>query len=76
MNDQEPLFTTWKFREHDGIEQEQCRCIDYIFYKPDAFSPVALLKLPTKEEIGENGLPSDQYPSDHLALETVFQILA
>ena len=36
------------------------------------FIPIAILKLPTKEEIGPNGLPSDHYSSDHLALETKF----
>lgn len=74
-NDQEPSFTTWKFRRHDGIEHEQCHAIDYIFYKPEGFTPIAILKLPTKEDIGSNGLPCTQYPSDHLALETVFNII-
>lgn len=74
LNDREPTFTTWKFRAHDGIEQEQCRTIDYIFYKPQGLTPVAILKLPSKEEIGPNGLPSNEYPSDHLALETIFKI--
>ncbi|CAF4151487.1 unnamed protein product [Rotaria sp. Silwood2] len=74
LNDKEPLFTTWKFREHNGIEEEQCRTIDYIFYKPEGFVPIAILKLPSKEDIGSNGLPSNEYPSDHLALETIFNI--
>jgi endonuclease/exonuclease/phosphatase family metal-dependent hydrolase len=73
-DDKEPPFTTWKFREHDGVENEQCRTIDYIFYKPEGFVPVAVLKLPSKEDIGMNGLPSYEYPSDHLALETIFKI--
>jgi hypothetical protein len=74
LNDKEPLFTTWKFREHDGIEEEQCRTIDYIFYKPEGFVPIAILNLPSKEDIGRNGLPSNEYPSDHLAVETIFKI--
>lgn len=74
LNDSEPQFTTWKFRKHHGVESEQYRCIDYMFYKPDGFKPLAVLRLPTKEEIGPNGLPCDQYPSDHLALETVFSL--
>ena len=74
FNDNEPMFTTWKFRENDGIEVEHCRTVDYIFYKPEGFSPIAALKLPSKEEIGSNGLPSNEYPSDHLALETIFNI--
>jgi nocturnin len=74
LNDKEPLFTTWKFRAHDGIEDEQCRTIDYIFYKPEGFVPIAILNLPSKEDIGQNGLPSNEYPSDHLAVETIFKI--
>ena len=74
LNDQEPPFTTWKFRENDGVESEQCRTIDYIFYKPGGLAPVAILKLPSKESIGPNGLPSNEYPSDHLAIETIFNI--
>lgn len=74
LNGVEPTFTTWKFRERDGKEDEQCHCIDYIFYKPEGFSPNAILKLSTKEEIGSDGLPSNHYPSDHLALEAVFEI--
>jgi exonuclease III len=74
LNDKEPLFTTWKFREHNGIEEEQCRTIDYIFYKPKGFVPIAILKLPSKEDIGVNGLPSNEYPSDHLAVEAIFKI--
>lgn len=73
-DDKEPSFTTWKFRQYDEIEDEQCRTIDYIFYKPQGFVPIAILKLPTKDDIGLNGLPSNQYPSDHLALEAVFNI--
>lgn len=74
LNDQEPSFTTLKYRAPGGVEQEQCHSIDYIFYKPEGLSPIAILKFPTKEEIGVNGLPSAEYPSDHLALETIFTI--
>ena len=74
LNGKEPSFTTWKFREHDGIEDEQCRAIDYIFYKPQGFVPIAILNLPSKQDIGVNGLPSNEYPSDHLAVEAIFKI--
>ena len=74
LNNQEPAFTTFKYRASGGLEQEQCHSIDYIFYKPEGLSPIAILKLPTKEEIGVNGLPSAEYPSDHLALEAIFTI--
>ncbi|CAF1273436.1 unnamed protein product, partial [Didymodactylos carnosus] len=67
----EPEFTTWKFRPND----EQCHTIDYIFYKStNILQPLAYLTLPTKKEIGENGLPSEQYPSDHLALGIKFSV--
>lgn len=74
MNDHEPDFTTWKFKSRNNVKTEECWSVDYIFYKPEGFTPIALLKLPTKKEIGPNGLPSDNYPSDHLALETKFII--
>lgn len=74
MNDHEPDFTTWKFKSRYLVETEESWPVDYIFYKPEGFTPIALLKLPTKEEIGPNGLPSNNYPSDHLALETKFII--
>lgn len=74
LNGQEPTFTTWKIREKDGIEDDQCHTIDYVFYKPEGFLPKAILKLPNRDDIGVNALPSDQYPSDHLALEVIFNI--
>ena len=76
LNDKEPSFTTWKIREKDGAEDDQCHTIDYIFYKPEGFVPKAILKLPSREEIGVDALPSNEYPSDHLALETIFNIIS
>ncbi|CAF1118363.1 unnamed protein product [Rotaria sordida] len=74
MNDKEPSFTTWKFKGRDGTEREQCKAIDYIFYNPKGFTPKAILQFPNKSDIGPNALPSIHYPSDHLALEVVFDI--
>lgn len=74
MNGEEPSFTTWKIRERNGIEHDQCHTIDYIFYRPEGFIPKAILQLPNRGDIGVNALPSVQYPSDHLALEAIFNI--
>ena len=75
MNDQEPAFTTWKFKSREeGKEKEESRTIDYIFYRSPHLIPVAYLELPTKDEIGPNGLPSTNYPSDHIALQSIFRI--
>ncbi|CAF2747328.1 unnamed protein product [Rotaria sp. Silwood2] len=74
MNDKEPEFTTWKFKGRDGTERELCKAIDYIFYNPEGFTPQAILQFPKKADIGPNALPSIHYPSDHLALEVMFNI--
>jgi nocturnin len=59
--DEEPEFTTHKYRE-----ALQSRTIDYLFAR--GFSAVTLYSLPTKEAIGASALPSEEYPSDHIAL--------
>ena len=74
LNDQEPEYTTWKFKGRDGPIRESCRTIDYIFYTKNGFTPKAVLLFPTKKEIGPTGLPSYNYPSDHLALEAIFNM--
>ena len=35
--------------------------------------PVAILKLPEEAEIGEDGLPCANWPSDHLSLVVEFE---
>lgn len=60
--DHEPEITTYKKRE----DQEEFNTIDYIFVK--GFQVDSVLKLPSLSEIGKIGLPSKQYPSDHLSL--------
>lgn len=75
MNDREPPYTTWKFKSREEKhEKEESRTIDYIFYRSKQLIPIAYLDVPTKTEIGPNGLPSANYPSDHLALQSVFLI--
>ena len=75
MNDREPPFTTWKFKSREEKhEKEESRTIDYIFYRSKQLIPIAYLGVPTKTEIGPNGLPSANYPSDHIALQSVFLI--
>lgn len=77
MNNYEPPYTTWKFKSREQKnEQEESRTIDYIFYRSENLHPIAYLEFPTKTEIGPNGLPSANYPSDHLALNTIFLIRA
>ena len=73
MNDHEPTFTTWKFKSREEKnEKEESRTIDYIFYRSENLTPIAYLEFPSKNDIGPNGLPSAHYPSDHLALQTIF----
>ena len=75
MNDQEPPFTTWKFKSREQqTEKEESRTIDYIFYRSQNLLPIAYLDIPSKGDIGPNGLPSASYPSDHFALQSIFLI--
>jgi len=75
MNNHEPSFTTWKFKSREEkYEKEESRTIDYIFYRSEILTPLAYLELPGKNDIGPNGLPSANYPSDHLALQSIFLI--
>ena len=57
-------YTTWKVRESG----EQKHILDYIFHTSKDFETVATLDMPTEEQIGENRLPSLNFPSDHLTL--------
>jgi len=63
-------FTTFKIRE-----KEVCRTIDYIFYTTIGWDHVSSLEIPSKEEIGANGLPNEFYPSDHLLLCNKFNYI-
>ena len=66
----EPEFTTFKIRDEDKL---YCHTIDYIFYDGD-LTVVEKEKLPTKDEIGVNGMPNEKYPSDHLPLRVTMRI--
>jgi endonuclease/exonuclease/phosphatase family metal-dependent hydrolase len=75
MNNVEPAFTTWKFKSREERrEKEESRTIDYIFYRSEHLIPIAHLEFPSKTDIGPNALPSANYPSDHLALQSIFLI--
>ncbi|CAF3534357.1 unnamed protein product [Rotaria sordida] len=75
MNNHEPSYTTWKFKSREEIrEKEESQTIDYIFYRSESLTPMAYLELPTKTDIGPDGLPSANYPSDHVALQSIFLI--
>lgn len=54
-------FTTIKYRKTLEVKIE-----DYIWY--NGFQIISYLGLPSQDEIGPNGLPSQYYPSDHLSL--------
>ena len=60
----EPPFTTWKLRETG----EAKHTIDYIWYSRDSLKVEGILATPSCDELGQYGLPSHTYPSDHLSL--------
>jgi len=66
---QEELYTTWKIRETG----EQKYILDYIFHSKQ-LEPAAILEMPRDNEIGEDRLPSLQFPSDHLSLVADFKL--
>ena len=57
----EPEFTTVKQRNTLEVKTE-----DYIWQR--GFRPTGILSIPSLEEIGATGLPSGNYPSDHISL--------
>ncbi|KAL3137945.1 hypothetical protein ABBQ38_005192 [Trebouxia sp. C0009 RCD-2024] len=64
-------FTTWKFRSSG----ESKRIIDYIWYSVDErLKLTAHWELLDEESIGDDGLPTLMYPSDHLAVCCEFSI--
>ncbi|XP_041357535.1 nocturnin-like [Gigantopelta aegis] len=71
----EPPYTTWKVRGSPKGQQDICRTLDYIWYSFKNLSVCSLLKFPTAEELGDNRLPSFQYPSDHLSLVCDFELI-
>jgi len=62
------LFTTYKKRE-----TEMCRTIDYIWYS-EKLKCTHYLDIPSKQELPQR-LPASYYPSDHLAISCIFEVL-
>jgi len=56
-------YTTWKIRDSG----EQKHILDYIFHSPE-LETISTLNMPTGNQIGEDRLPSVEFPSDHLSL--------
>lgn len=65
---QDAEYTTFKIRD-----KEYCRVIDYILYNKNVLQLMGRQEIPKKEEIGLDGLPNSNYPSDHLSLCASFQ---
>lgn len=73
INDDTPIeneYTTCTVRDNG---EEVIRTIDYIFYSPEAMEVEAVAEIPDLREIGNERLPSQAYPSDHLSLVTEFK---
>ena len=50
--------------------------LDYIFYNKNALRLLSMLEMPTFDQVSaEGGLPNSKFPSDHLRIEVVFQIM-
>ena len=60
-----------QIRENVGLRS---RCIDYILYCSDCVTPVSVLNIPSRQCIGERGLPNLTFPSDHLPLLVNFKL--
>ncbi len=69
-NDNEPMYTAFKIRENKVIK----RTLDYIWYSKGNFIPTQRLSIPSEDQVGEDGLPSESYPSDHMSLACKFKI--
>jgi len=63
------LFTLYQL-----LPTEKCKTLDYLYHSRE-LTVIETLSMPTKEEVGQAGLPSELYPSDHLSLYAKFQFL-
>ena len=61
LHNSEPEITTYKMRE-----TVEYKTIDYVFIK--GFNVNSVLSIPKLKDIEKAGLPSKEYPSDHLSL--------
>ncbi|KAK9983345.1 hypothetical protein SO802_032870 [Lithocarpus litseifolius] len=68
MNSQtsEPAFTNFTDKFFGTL--------DYIFYTDNSLIVESLLELVDRESIGNNGIPSPTWPSDHIALMASFRL--
>lgn len=52
--------------------------LDYIFYDPKAFAPLAVLQLPAEGVVNHSiysaTVPNDHHPSDHFPIMTIFDV--
>lgn len=65
---EKPDFTTYKWTGNSPPKLAR-RTVDYIWLTKDkGLSIGARRRLPTETQIGEYGLPSEEWPSDHLPL--------
>jgi nocturnin len=77
------IWTTWKARRKQGKESVSKSCIDYILYRPltevargkAGLRAKSVLGLFSEAEIGQDLLPSDRYPSDHLAIAADLEVV-
>jgi len=73
---EEDIWTTWKSRFKKGRENVSRSCIDYILYVPSSgLRALRILSLYANDEVGEQFLPNNKYPSDHLAICADFVLL-
>ena len=66
-------YTTWKIREEQG---EQKHIIDYILHTPGQLLTINTLDVPGRDQLGEDRLPSPQFPSDHVSLVADIAVLS
>ena len=65
-------YTTWKIRETG----EQKHILDYILHTPGQMETLRTLEIPDGSVIGEDRLPSSQFPSDHMSLVSDISLIS
>ena len=65
-------YTTWKIRETG----EQKHVLDYILHTPGQMETLRTLEIPDGRVIGEDRLPSTQFPSDHMSLVSDISLIS
>jgi mRNA deadenylase, exonuclease subunit and related nucleases len=64
-----------KFPKYTNYNRNFKDVLDHILYTKKAVIPKKLLKIPDEKEIGTSAVPNRRYPSDHLPIMAVFEIL-